>query len=134
NCLRSHINLTETEYALAMITKAGVPASKIAVGIAGYGRSFGLADPGCTGPHCLFTGPESTAEQGPCTGTAGYIAQAELDSLVSGGAAAPSDSDMMTYGGGTWVSHMSHATKASRISRYASYGFAGSVEWAVDLA
>ncbi len=148
NCLRSHINLTETEYALSMITKAGVPASKIAVGIAGYGRSFGMVDPGCTGPHCLFTGPESTAEQGPCTGTAGYISQAELDSLVSGGAAtsglarrgavttwydSSSDSDMITYGGGTWVSYMSHATKASRINRYASYGFAGSVEWAVDL-
>ncbi len=149
NCLRSHVNLTETEYALSMITKAGVPARKVAVGVAGYGRSFGMADPGCTGPHCLFTGPASTAEKGPCTGTAGYISQAELDSLVSGGAAtsglarrgavttwydSSSDSDMMTYGGGTWVSYMSHATKASRISRYAGYGFAGSVEWAVDLA
>ncbi|KAL6895403.1 glycoside hydrolase family 18 protein [Trichoderma longibrachiatum] len=42
NCLRSHVNLTETEYALSMITKAGVPTNKIAVGIAGYGRSFGM--------------------------------------------------------------------------------------------
>ncbi|KAK4031213.1 glycoside hydrolase [Parachaetomium inaequale] len=115
NCLRSHINLTETEYTLSMITKAGVPASKIAVLIAGYGRSFGMA---------------------------------ELDSLVSGGPTtsklacrgaittwydSDSDSDIMTYGGGTWVSYMSHATKQSRISRYASYSFAGSVEWAVDL-
>ncbi|KAF7161388.1 hypothetical protein CNMCM5623_007002 [Aspergillus felis] len=30
NCLHSHVDLTETEYALAMITKAGVPANKIA--------------------------------------------------------------------------------------------------------
>jgi GH18 family chitinase len=73
NCLRSHVNLTETELALAMITKAGVPASKIAVGIASYGRSFGMVDPSCTGPNCLFNGPASTAEPGPCTRTAGYI-------------------------------------------------------------
>src|SRR5699024_5686162 len=40
NCLRSHVNMTETNYALAMITKAGVPTNKIAVGLARYGRSF----------------------------------------------------------------------------------------------
>ncbi|KAH6617398.1 glycoside hydrolase family 18 protein [Chaetomium tenue] len=149
NCLRSHINVAETEYALAMITKAGVPANKVAVGIASYGRSFGMANPGCTGPECLFHGPASTAEEGPCTGTAGYISQAEIDALTSGNTTVSrllrrgaittwydkeSDSDMMTYGSGTWVAYMSPATKMSRIDRYAGYGFAGSVEWAVDLA
>ncbi|KAL2120204.1 hypothetical protein VTJ04DRAFT_4230 [Mycothermus thermophilus] len=148
NCLRSHVNLTETELALAMITKAGVPANKIVVGTAGYGRSFKMVDPNCTGPNCRFTGPNSTADEGPCTRTAGYIAQAELEALMSGGAATShlarrgpvltwhdddSDSDIMVYGNGTWVSYMSAATKASRISRYANYGFAGTVEWAVDL-
>ncbi|THC89832.1 hypothetical protein EYZ11_010716 [Aspergillus tanneri] len=143
NCLRSHVNLTETEYALAMITKAGVPANKVVVGIASYGRSFGMEDPSCTGPSCLFTGPNSTATPGDCTNTAGYISQAELSQLTSGSNLrrdvtswydSDSDSDMMTYGDGTWVAYMSQATKASRIKRYASYGFKGSVEWALDLA
>ncbi|KAJ7161200.1 glycoside hydrolase family 18 protein [Mycena filopes] len=147
NCLRSHVNLTETEFALAMITKAGVPASKVAVGIAGYGRSFGMVDPSCTGPACLFTGPNSTAEEGPCTGTAGYISQAELNAITSGTSSnkllqrndfkmwydKDSDSDMMMFGNGTWVAYMSAATKASRISKYTGHGFAGAVEWAVDL-
>ena len=56
SCLRSHVNLTETNYALAMITKAGVPSNKITVGISSYGRSFGMADASCKGAMCRFTG------------------------------------------------------------------------------
>ncbi|EEA25067.1 conserved hypothetical protein [Talaromyces marneffei ATCC 18224] len=143
NCLRSHVNLTETEYALSMITKAGVPASKVVVGIASYGRSFGMEDPSCTGPECLFTGPNSTATEGDCTGTAGYISQAELSQLKTPGLALrstvttwhddESDSDMMTYGDNTWVSYMEDSTKTSRINLYAALGFLGTVEWALDL-
>jgi chitinase len=74
NCLRSHINRTETRNSMSMITKAGVPASKVIIGIASYGRSFRMADKSCTGPQCLFTGSYSVseAEPGPCTDTAGY--------------------------------------------------------------
>lgn len=74
NCLRSHINRTETKNSLSMVTKAGVPAEKIIVGIASYGRSFRMADKSCTGPQCLFTGSYevSEAEPGQCTGTGGY--------------------------------------------------------------
>lgn len=143
NCLRSHVNLTETEYALAMITKAGVPANKVIVGIASYGRSFGMEDPSCTGPECLFTGPNSTATPGDCTATAGYISQAELSQFTSNSSLSKravtswydsdSDSDMMTYGENTWVAYMSQDTKASRINLYSSLGFGGAVEWALDL-
>jgi GH18 family chitinase len=83
NCLLSHVNLTETEYALARITKAGVPANKIAVRITSYSGSLGMENPTCTGPHCLFTGPDSAATKGDCTATSGYISQAELEQLVS---------------------------------------------------
>ncbi|KAJ5735081.1 glycoside hydrolase family 18 protein [Penicillium malachiteum] len=144
NCLRSHVNLTETEYALAMITKAGVPANKVVVGIASYGRSFGMDDPSCTGPECLFVGPDSTATEGDCTATAGYISQAELEEYNSTDTLSKrsvelwhddsSDSDMMLYGDDTWVAYMSNATKSSRISLYAGYNFLGTVDWAVDLA
>lgn len=108
-----------------------------------------MADASCTGPECLFTGPDSAATAGNCADTAGYISQAELAQYSSGvitddGTLArrtvttwhddDSDSDLMTYGDGTWVAYMTDDTKASRIDLYASYNFAGSVEWAVDLA
>ncbi|KAL4956281.1 glycoside hydrolase superfamily [Aspergillus filifer] len=131
NCLRSHVNLTETEYALAMITKVGVPANKIAVGIASYGRSFGMEDSSCTGPDCFFTGPNSTAVPGDCTATAGYISQAELEQFTTEATSlrrrdvttwydSETDSDMTTYGDGTWVAYITQSTKASRINRYAN--------------
>ncbi|KAJ5703414.1 glycoside hydrolase family 18 protein [Penicillium malachiteum] len=146
NCLRSHVNLTETEYALAMITKAGVPANKVVVGIASYGRSFGMEDSSCTGPECLFVGPDSTATEGDCTATAGYISQAELseyitlnltDTLLKRSVTTwhddSSDSDIMLYGDDTWVAYMTNDTKSSRSSLYAGYNFLGTVDWAVDL-
>ena len=77
NCLRSHINSTETKTALAMVTKAGVKSHKVVVGITSYGRSFAMAKSGCTGPDCRFTGSstESYARPGKCTKTAGVSAR-----------------------------------------------------------
>lgn len=74
NCLRSHVNKTETYSSLVLVTKAGVPPWKLHVGISSYGRSYKMTDPGCTAPECTFTGSfyVSEAEPGPCTGTSGY--------------------------------------------------------------
>lgn len=47
NCLRSHVNLTETLNALSMVTKAGVPSTMTIVGVSSYGRSFEMTTPGC---------------------------------------------------------------------------------------
>ncbi|KAJ5751129.1 class v protein [Penicillium manginii] len=45
NCLRSHVNITETMNALSMVTKAGVPSKQLIVGVSSYGRSFGMTTP-----------------------------------------------------------------------------------------
>jgi GH18 family chitinase len=84
NCLTNSIpvNLTETENSLAMVTKAGVEARKLVIGVSSYGRSFKMSSARCKGPACTFTGPESGAAKGKCTGTAGYISNAELKALV----------------------------------------------------
>jgi len=84
NCLRSDVNLTETLNGLSMVTKAGVPSGKLAVGVTSYGRSFQMTTAGCYTEQCTYTGPASGAFAGPCTGTPGYIANAEIDSILNG--------------------------------------------------
>ncbi|RGP63235.1 killer toxin alpha beta [Fusarium longipes] len=152
NCLRSHVNRTETRNSMSMITKAGVQASKVIIGVASYGRSFRMADKSCTGPQCLFTGSFSVsdAEPGPCTGTGGYISNAELEDIwqaaadgVEGVEAkqwldAGTHSDIMTYGtqgnGMTdWVAFMSPKTKKERTAWVKALGFGGTSDWAIDL-
>lgn len=145
NCIRSHINITETTYALAMITKAGVAANKLVVGVSSYGRSFGLhnraaCEHSLTSPGCTFLGPESAATAGNCTNTPGYISNAEINDILDSQVAnakfvrdEASDSDILYYGD-NFVAYMSDTTKNSRIGFYKKGNFGGSVDWAVDLA
>lgn len=149
NCLRSHVNITETENSLSMVTKAGAPAHKIFVGITSYGRSFKMEDQFCISPDCHFTSfPgekwKSNAMPGECTNTSGYISDAELrqmeqDSLVMGELGDvlkyhdhPSNSDIMLYYG-NWVAYMSPTTKRTRTEWIQSLNFGGVSDWAVDL-
>ncbi|KFY95395.1 hypothetical protein V500_02787 [Pseudogymnoascus sp. VKM F-4518 (FW-2643)] len=139
NCLRSHINMTETTNALVMITKAGVPTNKIIVGVTSYGRSFTMTDPNCTGPMCTYVGPLSAAKKGLCTDTAGYISNAEIDTIIDQGGAIKtwSDketvSDFLVYGGTEWVAYMLEENKRQRSSRYLDLKLSGVSDWAIDL-
>lgn len=152
NCLRSHTNITETLLALSMITKAGVPSNKLAVGVSSYGRSFQMTTPGCTGPMCTYTGGGSGAYPGPCTGTAGYIANAEINAILAGtgtwmtssGALQSiesyssyfdedSQSNIAVYDSTQWVAHMDDDLKSDRKALYESLNFAGIIDWAIDL-
>ncbi|EPS35532.1 hypothetical protein H072_11031 [Dactylellina haptotyla CBS 200.50] len=146
NCLRSQVNLTETRQALAMITKAGVPGNKIVVGLTSYGRSFAMEKPGCWGPNCKFTGSRlvSLATPGRCTGTGGYIADAEIKEIIRGSPKRQSrvvthfndpasNSDILVYDNNQWVGYMSEDTKQVRTAIYARWGMAGTTDWATDL-
>lgn len=149
NCLRSQVNLTETKQGLALITKAGVPGNKVVVGVTSYGRSFNMAQAGCWGAGCTYTGTrlESHATPGRCTGTGGYLADAEIAEIISGGTHAKRDSgrvvtkfldtssnsDVLVYDKTQWVAYMSENTKRVRMQLYASLGFAGTTDWASDL-
>ena len=86
-CTRSYINLMETTNALSMITKAGVANNKIFVREASYGRSFYMAQDGCWGPMCDFTGSKmkSDAKPGRCTNSGGYLADAEVVEIIRRG-------------------------------------------------
>lgn len=138
-CLRSHVNLTDTSLALSMITKAGVPTNKLIMGISSYGRSFEMTTAGCTGPLCTYVGPESGATPGKCTITAGYIANAEINSILENNDSAEewwdadSDSNIMVYDTTQWVGYMNDTTKWRRTDLYRTFNMGGISDWAVDL-
>lgn len=140
-CLRSHVNYTEIENSLSMITKAGVPNSKIVAGLASYGRSFEMVDPTCHGPECKFTGPDSGATPGECTKTPGYIANAEISEWLQ-----DKDQNITTYfdevsrstisysANGTWVAYTDHKERNNRITEWwYNRTVLGTSLWAMDL-
>ncbi|CZS91648.1 uncharacterized protein RCO7_06969 [Rhynchosporium graminicola] len=139
SCLRSHVNETETKEALSMITKAGAPSNKVLVGVASYGRSYKMAQAGCDGENCLYTGNNrnSGAAKGRCTNTAGYISNAEIDEIISANKHnklwKKEGSNMMVYDNTEWVAWMDDETKAKRSEFYDSYNFLGTTDWAIDL-
>ncbi|KAF1972056.1 glycoside hydrolase [Bimuria novae-zelandiae CBS 107.79] len=139
NCLRSHVNETETNDALAMITKAGAPSNKVVVGVASYGRSFKMEQAGCDEEMCTFTGSPrvSNAHKGRCTDTAGYISNAEIQEILDRGNVnrqwTSEGSNILVYNDTEWVAYMSDDMKTKRSAFYDSYNFAGTTDWAVDL-
>ncbi|KAL5040862.1 hypothetical protein BDW71DRAFT_201835 [Aspergillus fruticulosus] len=139
NCLRSHVNLTETINSLSMITKAGVSNTQLVVGVASYGRAFKMTTAGCWTEMCTYSGPDSGALAGECTETAGYLANAEIESIVANNPTAEdhwdadSFSNIIVYNDTEWVSYMNESNKAVRILLYEVYGFLGYADWAVDL-
>ena len=44
-----------------------------------------MTDPNCSGPMCGYVGPDSAAKPGMCTGTAGYISNAEINRIIRNG-------------------------------------------------
>ncbi|KAJ0415607.1 hypothetical protein BJY00DRAFT_254467 [Aspergillus carlsbadensis] len=142
NCLRSQVNLTETKQSLAMITKAGVPGEKAIVGVTSYGRSFKMADPGCWGPNCQFTGDRlnSNAKQGKFPGTGGYLANADIAEIMADSSRVvknfvdtTSNSDILVYDNNEWLGYMSAKSKRARTTLYSAWGLGDTSDWATDL-
>ncbi|KAL5332270.1 hypothetical protein BJX70DRAFT_407840 [Aspergillus crustosus] len=127
NCLRSHV------------TKAGVPRNAIVAGVASYGRSFGMTEPGCATSECTFDGPQTTAMPGVCTQTPGVLANAEIEEIIIEGEFdewyydAVSDSNILVYNETQWVAFLGKGTMKRRLDYYKSLGFAGYANWAIDL-
>lgn len=104
--IRSMSQLPAAVLTINLVTKAGVPNNKIFVGESSYGRSFRMAEEGCWGPMCEFTGSRGVSDAAPgrCTNTSGYLAQAEIDEIIQRRGARTfydplSNSDVMLYNG-----------------------------------
>ncbi|KAJ5577072.1 Glycoside hydrolase superfamily [Penicillium sp. DV-2018c] len=139
DCLRSHVNRTETKLAMRMLQKAGMPTEKIVIGTPSYGRSFKMTQEGCSGPMCTYTGPESGARKGRCTDTAGYIGTAEIMEIISTNPDhnltfdEDSKSSILVYDKTEYVSWLDEAHKAIWLLDLQKRGWGGVSDWAVDL-
>jgi hypothetical protein len=130
-----------------MLTKAGVEARKIIVGVSSYGRSFRMADENCSGPFCTFVGAknDSRAYPGRCTTTRGYISNAELNEIIQNHGNLSimksyvddaSGSNILMYrdaGAVDWVAYMDGKVKTDRTDCVKSLNFGGTSDWAIDL-
>ena len=124
------------------ITKAGVDSGKVVVGVSSYGRSFNMAEVGCYGKDCLFTGSAtvSDATKGPCTNTAGYISDAELNIIMKNASRvnqnlldSTSNSRTVVYDSNQWVAFVDESIRTARTGIYKGLGMAGTTNWATDL-
>lgn len=99
-----------------------------------------MAQNGCWGPLCEFTGSRthSDANPGRCTDTGGYLALAEIDEIIWSGQAdqqfhdGASNTDVILYKG-DYVAYMTPTTKDTRRSDWKNLNFAGTIDWATDL-
>lgn len=78
----AHTNLTEIRATMQLYRNVGINPDQMVLGIGFYGRSFQLADPGCSAPGCGFSGP---AAPGPCSGpaSAGTLMFSEIESIIN---------------------------------------------------
>lgn len=53
----AHTNMTEIKDAVQLLWRNNVPAEKVNLGLAFYGRSYTLVDPSCNIPGCEFKDP-----------------------------------------------------------------------------
>ncbi|KAL2198587.1 class V chitinase-like protein [Corynascus similis CBS 632.67] len=108
-----------------------------------------MAQSGCWGPNCQFTGDRlnSNAKPGRCTGTPGYISNAEIDEIMTAEGSlqarsgrvvtsfidTSSNTDVLVYDDNQWVGYMSERTKKTRTTLYVGWGLGGTSDWASDL-
>lgn len=101
-----------------------------------------MAAAGCHTPDCFYTGGplNSNAAKGVCTGTSGYIANAEIYDIIKDPSRvnkhyvdAKSNTNILVYDNNQWVGYMSPEIRNSRTNLYKSLNMGGIINWAIDL-
>jgi len=112
--------------------KAGVPASKLVLGLPTFGHSWVLADANKHGIGAPGAGPSPGAK---CTQSDGYLAYWEVETLISEGATVVWDNLSQTpylYKGKTWVSYDNPKSFAAKGKFTVAYKLRGVFVWDID--
>ncbi|KAG8164746.1 hypothetical protein KVR01_005021 [Diaporthe batatas] len=134
--VQSHTNLTEIKLAANLLWRNNVPPGKVVLGVGFYGRSFQLADSGCSTPGCAFSGP---AKAGECTNSAGTLAYFEIMDIIN--AQNPkvthdeeAAANYIVFGDNNdqWISYDDAKTLKQKVDWADSVGLGGVMIWSVD--
>lgn len=101
-----------------------------------------MSDASCWTEECTFTGTQtqSNAEEGACTATAGYLANAEIQDILNNASRINQNylddnsyTNILVYDDVQWVGYMDDSNKATRQLVYQVLNMGGSTDWATDL-
>ncbi|KAK7056119.1 chitin-binding type-1 domain-containing protein [Favolaschia claudopus] len=132
-----HINLvrrTEIQDTLSLFNNVGIDPSKIVLGIGFYGRSFQLADSGCTSPGCAFVGG---ADPGPCSANSGTLMFSEIETIIAQNGLNPIFDEAaavkyIVWNDDQWVSYDDAQTLQMKVQFANSRCLGGTMIWSVD--
>ncbi|KAF2280023.1 glycoside hydrolase [Westerdykella ornata] len=119
--VRPQTNISEINTGLTPLWFAGINPAKVNLGLAYYGRTFTLADSGCSGVGCGF---RSAGKAGKCTNFRGVLSNLEIQDLIREEGLTPtllSDAAVkqIVYHGNQWVGYDDEETLAIK-RRYAN--------------
>ncbi len=112
----------------------GVPAEKIVLGMATYGRSFAAAESATVGANAKGNGPK-----GRCTDAPGMLSYFEIKEMVDAGKLKTSwdDNALVPYGYDSasrlWVSYDDERSFAKKMDFIDQKGLGGAMFWALDM-
>jgi chitinase len=132
--VRPHSDTTEIERNLRPLWYDGVNPAKINLGMAFYGRTYKLSDPGCTTYGCGFKGAGSA---GRCSAFDGVLTNAEITELwLTKGYEQHLNSTSMTkwmvYDNDNWVGFDDPITHHMKLGFADKRCLGGSMYWSVD--
>ncbi|KAK6987473.1 chitin-binding type-1 domain-containing protein [Favolaschia claudopus] len=130
----AHTNLTEIQDTLSLFNNVGIDPSKIVLGIGFYGRSFQLADSGCTSPGCAFVGG---ADPGPCSANSGTLMFSEIETIIAQNGLNPIFDEAaavkyIVWNDDQWVSYDDAQTLQMKVQFANSRCLGGTMIWSVD--
>jgi chitinase len=121
-----------------------VPNNKILGGMALYGHSFVMSDPGCSTPVCTFVNgntPAGTPEAGACLLATTTLSLTEIYAIANQVSKSPSIttvtddlSDILIYDSTQWVTFVGPANYRARQSYYLANGYLGISDYVRDLS
>ncbi len=125
------------DYTVSAYLNAGIPASKLILGIPLYGRGFGSASGNV--PNSTITNPwNPNPPRGSCTQEAGFIAYYEIEQWINSGQYqrgwdANTQTPYAYDGKGNWISYDDTESIERKLTYLGNKQLGGAMVWAIDL-